>query len=267
MTPSPSTGSRVPTGRPAATPAPDRATTLAVPSPSSRNSEHSTSPRTFASSSATSANTSAGGRLLGDERRDPPQGGLLLREPVGLGVGLGVGDRRGHQLGELAEAGLGLRRQRLVLRRRPRRSRPTADLPPRWARPRRRGSRSSARSARSGRSPSRSRRSAPAAPSGTPARRHCRLRGNARADGKEVVELTRAGHHDPSAVALVAHHPDLLRAKQLSDLLRDRGEDLRLGRFARDERRDSPQRRLLVGQPIGPLHAPRRWRSRSPRAP
>jgi hypothetical protein len=59
-TPSPSAGKRVPTGKRADIPSPQAATVLAVPSPSSRSSAHSTSPSRFAASSATLARTCAG---------------------------------------------------------------------------------------------------------------------------------------------------------------------------------------------------------------
>ena len=55
-------------------------------------------------------------RFLSDKRRHPAQSGLLLRQPVGLGTRLGVGDRGGHQLGELAEAGFRFQRQGLFRR-------------------------------------------------------------------------------------------------------------------------------------------------------
>jgi hypothetical protein len=72
---------------------------------------------------------------------------------------------------------------------------------------------------------------------------------NASADWEEVFSLTRAGQHHRAPIVLVAHHPDLLRAKQLSDLLSDRGKYLRLRRFARDERRHAAQSDLLPHQP------------------
>jgi hypothetical protein len=75
---------------------------------------------------------------------------------------------------------------------------------------------------------------------------------NTRANGKEIFGATPAGHYDRAALFLVAQHPNLLRAEQLPDLFCDHGEDLRLGRLARDERRDAPKRRLLLSQPGQP---------------
>src|SRR5580693_756331 len=60
VTPSPSIRSRAPTGKLAEIAAPRAATTVAVPSPSSRNRPQSTFPSMFAASSATFANTSPG---------------------------------------------------------------------------------------------------------------------------------------------------------------------------------------------------------------
>jgi hypothetical protein len=71
-----------------------------------------------------------------------------------------------------------------------------------------------------------------------------------RSDGRDIAESAPARHYDGAAVLLVAQHLDLLGAEEPSDLLRDRGEDLHLGRLARDERRHSAQRRLLVGEPF-----------------
>ena len=47
---------------------------------------------------------------LGDEGRDAPQRGLLVREQAELGPGLGVGDGRGHELRERGDPGLGVPR-------------------------------------------------------------------------------------------------------------------------------------------------------------
>ena len=64
MTPSPSTGIREPTGSLAEIDAPQAATMVAVPSPSSRSSPQSMFPNERLASSATFANTSAGGASL-----------------------------------------------------------------------------------------------------------------------------------------------------------------------------------------------------------
>jgi hypothetical protein len=50
-----------------------------------------------------------------DQRRDPPQRRMLIREPTHLGLRFAIGDRGRHQLGELREARLGDRGQRLEL--------------------------------------------------------------------------------------------------------------------------------------------------------
>ena len=51
------------------------------------------------------------------QRRDPPQRRLLLGQPGELGAVLRVRDRRRQQVGEVGEARLGIRRQRLRFRR------------------------------------------------------------------------------------------------------------------------------------------------------
>ena len=56
-----------------------------------------------------------GGRPFRDERRHPPERGLLLGEPFDLRARLRVGDGRRQQVAELREAPLGFRRQRLAL--------------------------------------------------------------------------------------------------------------------------------------------------------
>jgi hypothetical protein len=48
------------------------------------------------------------------------------------------------------------------------------------------------------------------------------------------------------AVALIANHPDVLGAEHLRALLRNHSEELSLGRVARDEGCNPPQRRLFV---------------------
>jgi hypothetical protein len=66
----------------------------------------------------------AGGRLLRDQYRHSAQRRLLLSEPLDLGVRLRIGDRGGHQLGELGETGLRIVRKRLLP------SHPGSDDPP-----------------------------------------------------------------------------------------------------------------------------------------
>jgi hypothetical protein len=63
-----------------------------------------------------------------------------------------------------------------------------------------------------------------------------------------------------------AEHPDLVSADELPNLIRDRDEDLVLGRLTRDERCDSPQSGRLVGQPMEIFAGLGRWTSRLRRA-
>ncbi len=51
-----------------------------------------------------------GGGAHGDQCRDPAQGRLLVGEPLDLGARVGVRDGRRHEVGELGDARLGLRR-------------------------------------------------------------------------------------------------------------------------------------------------------------
>ena len=65
--------------------------------------------------------------FLGDERRHPPQGGLLVGELLDLGARLGVGDRRCDQIGERGQSLLGAGGKRLGPLRRDEHDAPDAD--------------------------------------------------------------------------------------------------------------------------------------------
>ena len=184
---------------------------------------------------------------LRDERGDPPQRGLLLRQPLRPGVRLGVGDRGRHEVGELHEPGLGVRGEHLVLGPDAHRA-PEAALDP----------------DRHGEDGAQVQRSSPFADRA--ARRRVVVVHSRRLSGAEdardrVLALERlarahrelrrrrlrARHHHLARAVLEAHQADVLGAELPLALGPDRLEDLGLGSLARDHRRHPPQRGLLAG--------------------
>ena len=189
---------------------------------------------------------------LGDQRRHPPQRGLLLGQPLHLGARLGVGDRRGDQLGEAAQAATrcppgaarpGVEWTARAPHRRPstRIGLPTDGRDPELADQCRRWSRHVVPVVDAGRAARRS----PPCVAGSPSCVGQRsgtcwvlARGGPGGDGADRV------------VGVVADHPGEIRAEQLADLLGDGGEQLARRHVLRDQRRHAPQRGLLVGEPL-----------------
>ncbi len=204
--------------------------------------------------------------LLGDRRehflrcrparhqgRDPPQRGLLVGQLGQGGPALGVRDRRRHQFGERRQPRLAVRRQELLP------AGPGGDHAPEAALgdDRRRDRRADA--SLDGRRTERARGPVSVAvdPGRTAGLEH---------DRAEVVPTERppAAHWKPLArtvpggeegerpVGLVAAHVDHIDRKQLTDLPGHRRKHLFRRGPSRDQRRDPPQRRLLLGQPAHP---------------
>ncbi len=161
---------------------------------------------------------------------------------------LDVRDRRGDELGELADPRLGSRRERLGVPRGDddRAPQPSvdddrtadcgADAP-------RRG-----RRRRSRRWPSRSRRPAPAGRFAARPRGRCGPPRNARPD-RQDVGLAPVRDDRGRPVGVVARHLHGVHVEEASHLPGDRGEHLPRRRLAGDHRRHMPQRGLLVGEP------------------
>lgn len=78
------------------------------------------------------------------------------------------------------------------------------------------------------------------------------------ADGSEVDGPTPAGDEGERTVGLVVAHARAIDRKQLPDLPSDRREYLLRRRPACHQRRDPPQRGLLLGQPAQTVIAQRR---------
>ena len=173
MTPSPSRRSRAPTGK----------TSGALPAPAPRRRSRSRRLRRatvpvdlaepLATSSATFANTSAGERLLGDERRHAPQRGLLVasRSALARDSALAIAVAISSVNCARRDSVSGGRRSSCVA---PASWRPRGGPPPGWASPPRSGWPPRAPAPPSGQLPGHVVVDGPAARSGTRARSCCR---------------------------------------------------------------------------------------------
>ena len=190
------------------------------------------------------------GGFVRHERRHPAQGGLLVREATHLGPRLGVRDRRRDQLGELREPRLGAAREVARLLGVDEERAPHLSLDDDRATDRGAHSELLADEHRD-----RAGGACPVVFPGGPARRQDRRRKPValeRPHTPDLRVLTRGRprrHGGQRPPGEVPDHPREVGAEQRPDLLGDGVEELARRHAPRDERRDAPQRRLLVRQP------------------
>ena len=185
--------------------------------------------------------------VLGDERREPAQGRLLVGQALEVLARLRVGDRGGHELSELRQAVLGAGRERD-----PRGPAGRHDAPDLAADDDRRPDPGMDTGRPGGLADAAGHVGVVVDPGRAPGAPHLRREAWAverpvRA-GREGV-LADCADHGRRAVGLVARHLHKREVEELRDLGGDRSKDVARERALRDERRHVAQRRLLVGQP------------------
>ena len=194
-----------------------------------------------------------------DQGCDAPQRRLLLRQLGETGAALCVGDRGRHQLHERRQARLGVRRQQLLLR--------TADdyhAPQAGLDDDRRGDRRP-HPVLDGAVGERPRGITIVVDTGRTTRlEHERsdvlpTKLQPASSRQAVVGPAEANEGGGRIVGLIADQVHIFRGKQPSDLFGDRPEHLPRRYPSCHQRRDTPQRRLLLGQPT-----PRTSQRRSP---
>ena len=185
--------------------------------------------------------------LARHERRHTPQRRLLLRQPCRLGARVGVRDGSGNQLGELREPILDVVGHGLTIRG------TDADHAPHLAADDDRRPRTRTQPARAGSVRERAgdaRQVDPRGASGPDLLGHCgdrrRFERPVGARLERTRPLTPGAHHGCRAITLEAPDVDDRHVQELSDLPGDGGEHLGRRRAVGDDRRDPPQRRLLL---------------------
>jgi hypothetical protein len=180
-----------------------------------------------------------------DQRRDPPQRRLLLGEPGEPGAGLGIRDRRRHQIGELGQPRLCVRRHRFFQAPAGGHHAPETPLDCDW-RPNRRADASFA-----GRRTDRPGGVVIALDPDRPTSLRNQGGGVLPAkcqpgtDGEDEAGLSPGGEEGDRPVRLAAAQVREFDRKEPPDLLDNRREHLLRGHRARDQRRHAPQRRLI----------------------
>jgi hypothetical protein len=188
-------------------------------------------------------------RAPGDERRHPPERGLLVREAVQILVRLAVRDRGGHEPGELRKTILDPVGERRVRRRRRHHAPDEAVDDDRGA-----GGPRESRVASSGRDNARKIRRVLDPRRATRPQHLLGHRPAVEGPARTRLELVRTiaplgDDRHRRAVAVVSTDRDHRQVHHLSDLAGNGRERLRRRRALRDERRHPTERRLLLGEP------------------